>query len=371
MSTTVPFVDLKRQYAQHREEFERALLDVCSSASFILGPDLNAFENEFANFIGVRHAVGVGNGTDALRLACIALGVGKGDEVLVPANTFIATAIAVHQVGATPIPVDIDPETYLMDLMDAERRITANTRAMIPVHLYGQAHDMDALTAFSSTHNLIVIEDACQAHGAAWKDRRAGSFGAANCFSFYPGKNMGAFGDGGMITTDDDDLAHQFRLMRNWGGTQKYLHEIIGGNSRLDTLHAAVLRVKLGFLDAWNGRRFRAACRYADGLAGLSEITVPTFDRDHPNRHVFHLFVIQHAKRDALAEHLNAQGIQCGIHYPVPIHLHAAFAHLGKNVGSCPVAEELADRILSLPMFPEITDREIDTVVEALRTFHA
>ena len=367
----IPFVDLKNQFQIYRPEFEAAMGGVLESAGFILGPAVSRFEKNYAGFLGTAEAVGVANGTDALRLALEAIGVGPGDEVLVPANTFIATAIAVHQVGARPVPVDIDEYSFLIDLPDAEKRLTSQTRAIIPVHLYGQAADMDALMDFADSHKITVIEDACQSHGACWQGRRTGSFGAAGCFSFYPGKNLGAFGDAGLVATNDPDLAERLHLLRNYGSKKKYYHELPGGNSRLDSIQAAVLDVKLKYLQDWNRNRFAAAVRYSDGLAGVPNVKAPAFDRDDPERHVFHLYVINCDRRDDLAAFLNERQIQSGVHYPVPIHLHEAFRHLGYGPGDFPVAEGLAGRILSLPMFPEITADQTTAVVDAIKEFFA
>ncbi|MFH1905626.1 MAG: DegT/DnrJ/EryC1/StrS family aminotransferase [bacterium] len=363
-------MDLKKQYLLHREALENATSKVCTSAKFILGPEVKQFEKNFASYLGVKEAVGVASGTDALRLSCYALKIGPGDEVLVPANTFIATALGVYNLGGVPVPVDVYPESFLMDLAKAEKQLTDRTKAIIPVHLYGQSMNMDAISSFVKKHNLILIEDACQAHGAMWKGKRVGSFGVIGCFSFYPTKNLGAFGDGGLVATNDQRLADQLRLLRNYGSVKKHIHKVTGTNSRLDSLHAAVLNVKLNFLNDWNKNRFQAACRYADTLKDLKSIKVPNFDHDDILRHVFHLFVIQCDRRDELLAFLTERGIQCGIHYPVPIHLHQAFASLGFKKGNFPVSEMLADRILSLPMFPEITDEQIDSVVKVIKEFY-
>lgn len=366
----IPFVDLKQQYALHQAAFKGAMEQVCAAAAFILGPEVAKFEKGFADFLEVKEVIGVANGTDALCLALEALGLGPGAEVLLPANTFVATAYAVHRVGATVVPVDVDADSFLMDLEDAARRLTERTKAIIPVHLFGQACDMDALNAFAARHNLMVIEDAAQAHGARWGGKRVGGLSPAGCFSFYPGKNLGAFGDGGAVATNDAALADRLRLLRNYGSTQKYRHDLPAGNSRLDSVQAAVLNVKLEMLEDWNRRRFQAACRYTDGLKGVEGIKVPVFDQGAPERHVFHLYVIRSSRRDELLAHLGQAGIGAGIHYPVPIHLHPAYAYLSRGRGSCPVAEKLADEILSLPMFPEITAEQVDTVIQSIRDFH-
>lgn len=366
----IPFVDLKTSYIANRKAFDKAISSVCLSSAYILGPEVQRFEERFADYIGVSEAIGVANGTDALRLTCQALGIGKDDEVLIPANTFIATALAVHDLGGRVVPVDIDPHTYLIDLTDAQNKISERTKAMIVVHLYGQCADMDQVLSFIEQNRLLLIEDACQSHGAAWKGKRTGGIGIAGCFSFYPAKNLGAFGDGGMITTHQVLLAKKLRLLRNYGSVEKYIHEYPGTNSRLDSLQAAVLNVKLDSLDDCNVRRFEAACRYAEGLNNVNEIVLPTFDRNNPLGHVFHLFVIQCDSRSDLMNYLNSEGIQYGIHYPRPIHLHQAFESLGIGPGSLPVSESLANKILSLPMFPEITSEQTSRVVKAIKAFY-
>jgi dTDP-4-amino-4,6-dideoxygalactose transaminase len=365
----VPFVDLKINYENHREAFEKAILDAAASTQYIMGPEVSRFEKNFAKFLGASEVVGVASGTDALRLSCQALGLEQGDEVLVPANTFIATVLGVSELGARFVPVDIDPETFLMNLKDAELRLTSKTKGIIPVHLYGQVMDMDAVGSFAKSHNLFVIEDACQAHGAQWNGKRAGTFGAAGCFSFFPSKNLGAFGDGGAVAVNDPALAEKLRLLQNYGSVQKYIHEIPGANSRLDSIQAAILNVKLNYLEECSQNRFNAACRYLKGLEGVGVIEVPRFDPNFPERHVFHLFVVKCKRRDELQKFLTERGIQTGVHYPVPIHLHKAFALNGFPEGSCPVTEKLAGEILSLPLFPEITEEQIDTVVQTIKEF--
>jgi len=365
----IPFVDLKLQYRNHREAFEKALTETAASTQYILGPKVTQFEKNFAGFLEAHDAIGVASGTDALRLSCLALGLKSGDEVLIPANTFIATVLGLSDLGAVPVLVDIDPETHLMDLDDAECRVTPKTKGVIPVHLYGQAINMDELEIFTDRHGLFIIEDACQAHGARWNGKRVGTFGAAGCFSFFPSKNLGAFGDGGAVVVNDPALAEKLRLLRNYGSVQKYQHEIPGTNSRLDSLQAAVLNIKLEFLEEWNRQRFHAACRYIERLNGVMSVTGPVFDPSCPENHVFHLFVIQSERRDALQKFLLDRGVQTGVHYPIPIHLHKAFSSLGCPLGTYPVAEKLAGRILSLPIFPEITDAQVDAVVQAIKEF--
>ena len=370
MNNLIPFIDLKQQYKLHQEVFEKAIREVCVSGSFVLGPEVERFEGRFADYIGVRESVGVASGTDALRLACQAIGIGCEDEVLIPANTFIASVLAVSDLGATVVLVDVDPETFLVDMDDAERKLTSRTKAIMPVHLYGQSVNMDAVAIFADKHNLIIIEDACQSHGAMWGTQRTGSYGSVGCFSFYPAKNLGAFGDGGLVTTNDQRIAGQLRLLRNYGSVKKYAHEVPGTNSRLDSMQAAVLNIKMDYLDDWNMKRFLAALRYADGLKNIEFIKVPVFDHNDSTRHVFHLFVIQCERREELMVYLNDHGVQCGVHYPVPVHLHRASKSLSLSVGSLPVAEMLADSILSLPMFPEIKDEQIDVVVNTIKRFY-
>ena len=365
----VPFVDLGLPYKNHREAFERALIDTAESTQYVMGPEVTRFEQSFAAFLGAREVIGVASGTDALRLSCLALDLKPGDEVLVPANTFIASVLGVCEMGAQPVPVDVDPETHCIDLSDAERCITPKTKGIIPVHLYGRTMDMDAFMAFTEHHGLFIIEDACQAHGSEWKGKCAGTFAETGCFSFFPSKNLGAFGDGGAVAVNDPLIAKKLRLLRNYGSDKKYIHETPGTNSRLDSIQAAVLNVKLEFLEEWNQNRFRAACRYVDGLAGLTSVIAPQFDKSLPQNHVFHLFVVRCERRDALQQFLMDRGIQTGIHYPVPIHRHKAFASWGYPEGTCPVAEGLAERILSLPIFPEITDEQVDTVINAIKKF--
>lgn len=363
---TIPFVDLKAQYATIRDEIRAAMDEVLESTQFILGSAVDAFEADFARYLGVRHAVGVGSGLDALRLAVEACGIGAGDEVIIPANTYIATALAVSQAGATPILVDCREDTYEIDPDKIESAITPRTRALMPVHLYGQSADMGAIATIASAHGLEVIEDAAQAHGARFEGSMCGTMGRAGCFSFYPGKNLGAYGDGGLVATDDDDLAEKVRRLRNYGQRAKYQHVEKGGNSRLDSIQAAVLGVKLRHLDAWNGARSAHAAKYSELLAG-SGVVVPT--RDPRSTHVYHLYVVRSPRRDELQRHLADRDIQTVIHYPVPIHLQGAYADMGLGGGAFPVTEQLAGEILSLPMFAEMTDEQIERVAEAVREF--
>lgn len=367
----IPFVDLKTQFQQHRDEFMQAIEQVLQSAAFILGPDVSRFEKEFAAFIGSRFAVGLASGTDAVHLALRAAGIGPGDEVITATNTFYATTAAIELAGARPVLVDCDPDTYLIDVAALERAVTPRTKAIIPVHLYGQVAPMDSIIEIARRHNVTIVEDACQAHGALYKGRGAGTFGAAAAFSFYPGKNLGAFGDGGAVTTDDEDIYARLLALRNYGSPQKYQHPTFGTNSRLDSVQAAVLLVKLPYLEGWNSARARAAERYRKNLSGVANINLPGLAAD--STHIYHLFVIQVPdRRDEILQALAAREIYGGIHYPIPLHLQKSYAYLGYREGDFPVAEAAAQRILSLPMFPEITDQQIDQVSETLiKAMHA
>ena len=359
----IPFVDLKVQYAAIKTDVQRAVTEVMEAATFILGPDVAAFEAEFARFIGVGHCVGVESGTAALKLALEALGVVRGDEVLMPANTYIACAFAVSQLGAIPTFVDMRDD-YLIDVDLIEAAITPRTKVIMPVHLYGQAADIEAIVAIAQRHGIKVLEDVSQAHGAAVGDRRAGTFGDLAGFSFYPGKNLGAYGDGGAICTEDAELDDRIRLLRDFGQRKKYEHLIVGDNSRLDTMQAAILRVKLARLEGWNAQRLKAA-KWYDELLTAAGFAPPVRHTDQG--HVYHLYVVRVAERDRVMAALAAQGIQSGIHYPVPIHLQPAYRELGIPVGAFPRTEAAAATILSLPMFPEITRTQVERVVGALR----
>jgi dTDP-3-amino-3,4,6-trideoxy-alpha-D-glucose transaminase len=356
----VPFVDLHAQHATVRAAIDRAFAGLIDRGDFILGAEVERFESDYAAFIGVRHAIGVGTGLAAIELALRGFGIGPGDEVITPANTFIATVLAVMSAGATPVFVDMDPSTYLIDPRAIAAAVTPRTRAILPVHLYGQPVDLDAMLAVADRHHLLLIEDAAQAHGARYKGRRAGSVGHAAAFSFYPSKNLGAIGDGGLITTNDDAAAARIRLLRNYGQRVKYYHSIAGTNSRLDTLQAAVLRIKLPHLDGWNAARRRHAAAYAARLGG----TVQTPATSPEVEHIFHLYVIETDRREALQARLKARQIDTGIHYPVPAHLQEACAPLGYRAGAFPATEAAAGRILSLPMYAELTEQQIDYVVE-------
>lgn len=358
---TIPFVDLKAQYRAIKSEVDDAVARVFESASFVLGPEVEAFEAAFAEYIGAAFCVGTSSGTAAIQLAVMACDISQGDEVIVPANSFFATAEAVSTAGATPVLVDADPLSYTIDPAKVESRITRRTRAIMPVHLYGQAADLDPLFRLAARHNLDVIEDAAQAHGSEYQGRRVGALGRVGCFSFYPGKNLGAYGEGGAVVTNDEQLARRVRLLRDHGSESKYRHEVVGYNFRLEAIQGAVLRVKLRFLDEWNELRRAHAARYMELLAD-TDLQLP---REMPyGRHVYHLYVVQHEARDLLQQSLSEAGIQTGIHYPVPIHLQPAYARLGYKTTDLPEAERQAQRVLSLPMFPELTDEQIVRVAE-------
>lgn len=362
----VPFVDLKVQRAALKDEIDAALEKVMANTAFILGPDVAEFEKNFAAFSEVGHAVGVDSGTSALEMALRAFDIGSGDEVITAANTFIATVLAISYVGATPVLVDIDPETYNINVDLIEDAITERTKAIMPVHLYGQPADMDSIMAIAEKHDLVVIEDAAQAHGARYKGKRAGSIGHAAGFSFYPAKNLGAYGDGGMVVTNDPKIAEKVRHLRNYGQTEKYHHVVQGFNRRLDTMQAAVLRVKLPYLDDWNAARRAAAERY-DELLLKAEMQLPVVpDFAEP---VWHLYVVRVEDRDAMRAYLSEHGVSTGIHYPIPIHLQPAYEALGYEAGSFPVTEKYAGEILSLPMYPEIPPEYLEYVYSTIKSF--
>ena len=365
---TIPFVDLRAQHRSLEPDLSNAIAEVTRNCDFILGQAVEEFEAEFAAFLGARHAVGVGTGLDALHWTLRAAGVRAGDEVIIPADTFIATALAISASGAKPALVDVSAATFNIDPSRIEAALTPRTKALMPVHLFGQPCEMDAILDIARKHSLLVIEDACQSHGARYKGKAAGTLGLAGCFSFYPGKNLGACGDGGMIVTNDDDLAAKTRMLRNYGQKQKYQHLEQGTNSRLDTVQAAILRLKLKHLDQWNRQRAQHAKQYSERLAHLPQVQVPAIGKDRT--HVFHLYVIRVLRRAALQEFLGQRGIQTIIHYPMPVHLHEAYAELGYRRGDFPVSEQLADEILSLPMFAELTENQIDYVCGAIREFY-
>ena len=361
----IQFVDLVRQCQNLKPELDAAILRAVGRGDFVLGEDVREFEKEFAAFNQVPFCVGVADGTDALFLALLALGVGAGDEVIVPANTFIASVEAISQTGARPVLVDCEPDFFTIDVKAAERALTPRTKAIMPVHLYGHPADMNPLVQIAKERKLFIVEDTAQAHGATYKGRLCGTLGDMGCFSFYPGKNLGAFGDGGAIVTRNPALAEKVSLLRNHGQKVKYVHEIKGFNSRLDTVQAAVLRVKLKYLAKWNSQRQAAAARYDQLLAGTKLSLPKAAPWASP---VWHLYVVQCSDRARLQQALDAANISQGIHYPIPVHLQEAYRELGHLPGDFPVTETLAARILSLPIFPEITEEELQRVAEVCKS---
>lgn len=364
---TIPLVDLKAQYLSLKPKIDRAIQRVIDNTDFILGKEVELFEREFASFSEAKYGVGVASGTEALHLSLLALGIGPGDEVITAANTFVATVLAIGYTGARPILVDINPDNYNLDVSLLERAITRKTKAVIPVHLFGQPADMDSIMEITREHNLKVIEDACQAHGAEYKGRRVASIGDVGCSSFYPGKNLGAYGDGGMVLTNNEKIARAIKMLRNYGSRIKYYHEFKGFNSRLDTIQAAVLRVKLKKLDKWTKERRKHAKRYNELLRGMEIIT--SKEEDYA-KHVYHLYVIRVKKRGKLLEYLKSKGILAGIHYPIPIHLLAAYQDLEYKRGNFPVTEQIAREMISLPMYPELKENEIKYAVDNIKTFY-
>lgn len=366
-SVAVPFLDIGAATRELEAPVLEAIERVVRSGWYVRGEETEAFEHEFAAFTGAKHAVGVGNGLDAIALALRALGIGPGDDVIVPSNTYIATWIAVAQTGAHPVPVEPIVGQWNLDPARVEDAITPRTRALVPVHLFGQPADLAELLAVAKKHGLAVVEDAAQAHGARYKGRRIGTHGHAVAWSFYPGKNLGAFGDGGAVTTDDPDVAARVRSLGNYGSSQKYVNELLGANSRLDEIQSAVLRVKLQHLDCWNSRRRTTAKRYAAELADIPGLCLPgvALGREH----VWHVYVVDHASRDDLQKHLASRGIQTLVHYPIPPHLSGAFAPLGLTEGTFPIAERAARTHLSLPIGPHLSEEDVTRVIDACRSF--
>jgi dTDP-4-amino-4,6-dideoxygalactose transaminase len=362
----VPFLDLKQQYRNLGPGLQEAIREVLDTAYYIQGPKVVEFERAFAAYCSVTQAVAVDSGSAALQLTLLALNIGPGDEVIVPTNTFIATAAAVHVTGARPVFVDADPDTWQMDAQQLTKTITERCRAIIAVHLYGQPVPLTSLLQVCAERGIPLIEDAAQAHGARFEGKRVGSFGRAACFSFYPGKNLGAFGDGGMITTDDVELAERLRRLRDHGRVTKYEHSEVGFNYRMDAIQGAVLNYKLGFLDGWNECRRGWAKRYRERLAALPLVLpnpIPQTEAVH------HLFTVCCDQRDALARFLSDRGIESGVHYPIPLHLQPAFRHLGHKQGDFPVAEKIGQKILSLPIFPEMTEPQFEHVCQSITDF--
>jgi dTDP-4-amino-4,6-dideoxygalactose transaminase len=359
----VPFVDLKKQYQNIQNEVNDAIAGVLASGQFVLGPEVSSFEDEFAGYSGAKFGVGVNTGTSALHLALLAAGVGPGDEVVTTPHTFVATVAAIRYTGARPVFVDIDRDSFNLDPSLLDSVMTTRTKAIIPVHLYGQCAAMDPILEIARSNGLVVIEDACQAHGAEYLGHRAGSLGDMACFSFYPGKNLGAFGEGGMVTTSRPEYAEKIRAMRDWGQSKKYHHDIIGFNYRMEALQGAILRVKLRYLERWTQVRRECAALY-DALLRNAEVLTP---KEMPHsRHVYHLYVIRSAHRAGLIAQLNSAGVQTGIHYPIPVHLQGAHADLGYKVGDFPNSEAAAREVLSLPMHGNLTAQEVETVCSAI-----
>ena len=370
MSTTniaakpIPLMDMVAQYRSIKDEIDQAISGVLEKGQFILGPNVAALEKEIADYIGVSHGVGVASGTDALILAMRALNIGPGDEVIVPAYTFFATAEAVLLVGATPVLVDIEPGTYMMNLGQIAGRITERTKAIIPVHLYGHPVDMTSLMELARKHNLKVIEDNAQAFGAEHQGRKTGSFGDVACLSFFPSKNLGGCGDGGMVVTNDAGVAERVRMLRTHGWKKKYFPEVVGYNSRLDELQAAILRVKLRHVDKWNERRRELADQYRERLA--DSVTVPV--ESDGARHVYHLFIIEVQDRDRFQQLLKEQGIPTAVYYPQPLHLNEPLKYLGYKLGDFPVSESASERTVSIPFYPEISQEQLDRVWDEVVT---
>jgi dTDP-4-amino-4,6-dideoxygalactose transaminase len=360
----VPFLDLKAHHAPLIDEFDGAIREVIESSAFAGGPFVERFEQEFAAYCGSKYAIGVGNGTDALWLALLAFGIGEGDEVITVPNTFFATAEAITYCKARPVFVDVDENTFTMNPAELKKSLTARTKAIIPVHLFGQSADMDPILEFAHAHGLFVIEDAAQAHGAEYKGRKAGTLGDAGCFSFYPGKNLGAFGEAGAVATNDAELREKIQVLRDHGQTRKYYHTLVGWNCRMDGIQAAILSIKLRHLEEANLLRRERALQYNQAFAGIEGVATP-FEAEYA-RHVYHVYAIRVQERDEVRRYLEEKGIGCGVHYPIPIHLQEACRGLGYKEGAFPVAEDLAEEFLSLPMFPELTEEQTEYVASCV-----
>jgi dTDP-4-amino-4,6-dideoxygalactose transaminase len=360
---TVKFLDLQAQYQSIKQEVDEAVLGVLASAQYVLGPEVERFEQEFAVAHGAAHAIAVNTGTSALHLALIAAGVGPGDEVITPSMTFTATAAAISYTGASPVFVDVDPQSFTIDPALVEAKITERTKAIMPVHLYGQSADLDPLLAIANAHGLTLIEDAAQAHLAEYRGRRVGGIGHIGAFSFYPGKNLGAYGEGGLVTTNDPELGEKIRLLRDWGQKRKYHHEMLAYNYRMDAIQGAVLRVKLRHLEGWTESRRRVAAQYQERLG---ELGLALSQEVPERRHVYHIFSVFHADRSQLQEHLGAAGIQTGNHYPIPVHLQKAYEHLGQREGDFPITERTAREQLSLPIYAELPEADVERVCDRI-----
>ncbi len=365
----VPFLDLVVQYQSIRYEIAAAIQRVLDRAAYAGGPFVTQFENEFAAYSNCRHAIGVGSGTEALWFALLALDIGEGDEVITVPNTFIATAEAISFAGAKPVFIDIDEKTYAMNPKLIEGAITSRTKAIIPVHLFGQMADMASILEVANKHGLFVVEDAAQAHGAQYRGEMAGSIGNAGCFSFYPGKNLGAYGEAGAVTTNDDELADKVRILRDHGQKIKYFHKLIGWNGRMDGIQGAILSVKLKYLSEWTNQRRNVASTYNDLLKDLGDSLVLPFEADYAH-HVYHIYAVRAKERDALMASLAEKDISCGIHYPHPVHLQEAYSRLGLAEGELSVAEQCAKELVSLPMFPELTEEQVNYVANHVKEFY-
>ncbi|MGP8329816.1 MAG: DegT/DnrJ/EryC1/StrS family aminotransferase [Methanosarcinaceae archaeon] len=365
MKMKVPLLDLVSQYKEIKPEMDAAIQRVLDSGYFILGPEVKAIEEEVADYLGVAHGIGVASGTDALLLALRALDIGRGDEVILPAYTFFATIGAVLHVGATPVLVDVDEKTYCIDVAQTRAKVTPATKAIIPVHLYGQAAEMDGLAEIAAEHDLSIIEDNAQAFGADYKGKKTGGIGDIGCLSFFPSKNLGGYGDGGMVVTDNPELAEKIRMLRAHGWKKKYFPEILGYNSRLDALQAAILRVKLPHLDKWNDGRRKVALMYSDALAGVENLQIP---HEAPNRtHVYHLYILQVPNRDEIQAKLKEAGIGTSVYYPQPLHLAEPCKALGYKEGDFPIAERASLETIAIPVYPEMSDEQIEYVIEVVK----
>ena len=360
----IPFLDLKAHHTPLIDRFDRAIREVIESNAFAGGPFVERFEKEFAAYCGSKYAIGVGNGTDALWLALLALGIGEGDEVITVPNTFIATVEAIAYCKARPVFVDVHQDTFTMNPEELEKRLTEKTKAIIPVHLFGQPADMDPILQFARARGLFVIEDAAQAHGADYKGRKAGTLGDAGCFSFYPGKNLGAFGEAGAVVTNDPELQKQIQVLRDHGQSQKYYHTSLGWNCRMDGIQAAILSIKLRYLEEANLLRREHALQYNQAFEGIEGVATP-FEANY-GRHVYHVYAIRVQERDKVRRFLEEKGVGCGVHYPIPIHLQEACEGLGYTEGAFPVVETSAEEFLSLPMFPELTEEQIEYVARCV-----
>lgn len=363
----IPIFTPVRQYLNLKDEIDSAIQKVLESGNFILGEEVREFESRVCEYLGVKHAIGVASGTDALQIALMAIDLKPGDEVITTPFTFVATAETIVLLGGKPVYVDIDENTFNINPDLIEEKITEKTRAIIPVHLYGQPAEMEKILDVAKKYNLYVIEDSAQALGSEYKGRKVCTFGDIACISFFPTKNLGAFGDAGMIVTNNDDLAEKIRMIRVHGSKIRYNHEILGVNSRLDTIQASILLVKLKYLDEWNNRRIEIARKYTDGLSDIDDLTTPHCQPY--NKHIYHQYTIRTKRRDELSQFLKERGIQTAIHYPIPLHLQKAFSHLGYKEGDFPVSERSSKEVLSLPMFPELKDEEVEYVIESIHQF--